>query len=286
VELTLHRIQGRPLTGGWKGPVDGKVTIGADGLVAELPASARRDAGRIRPPDVPSALPLVTSRPLAPDGSFASFDGRPVAATVIGSATTLPRVGGAGALVDLEAADLVATDPGLTDEAEVWLSAAAPPSIVDRLREQGITVTGRRTVAAERAALERHGGALALRFSLLAGVCALVLGAAGLVVTTVTTPAGDLEALRRHGLSARVTRRVEFWTPVSVVLVALFIGTVSAAVAWWGVGDRLPVLAGSPDPTPGPGELLRPLWTLLAAGVALVVVAASAAVFRRRARFR
>jgi hypothetical protein len=48
----------------------------------------------------------------------------------------------------------------------------------------------------------------------------------------------------------------------------------------------LPVLAGSPDPTPGPGELVRPLWTLLAAGVALVVVAASAAVFRRRARFR
>jgi putative ABC transport system permease protein len=258
VRLTLHTLGGQPITG-WRAPAGATATPGADGQAVSLPTSSLRADGQLRPPDVPDRLSALTTGALPSDGLQATF-GEPVSASPIGTVPSLPRLGTSGTLVDLADADLVATDTGLTSSGEVWLSAATPPSLVDRLTASGLVVTDRRTVDDERAVLARQGSALALQFYLLAGALSVVLGAAGLVVTTVTESRGDLWRLRSQGLPARVIRRVDAGTPVAVVLAALPVGIVGGAVAWVVVGSGWP----------GPW---RPLWIVLAAGVVLGVTA-------------
>jgi putative ABC transport system permease protein len=97
-------------------------------------------------------------------------------------------------LIDLEYADRLAGDSGVTQGAEVWLAPDAPSSIVDALAAAGLTVTAERTLSGERTLLSRTGGALGMRFSLLAGVAAVVLGAAGLLVTAMAAAAATLGA--------------------------------------------------------------------------------------------
>jgi hypothetical protein len=155
---------------------------------------------------------------------------------VAATAHTLPRLGAHGALIDLECADRLAGDSGTVEHPEVWLAPDAPPSIADALTAAGLTVTGEWTRAAERALLRRSGGALGMRFSLLAGVVAVVLGAAGLVTTTLGANRADLVALRRQGVPVRVIRRVEPVATVALVTVALVAGAVAATVAWYAIG--------------------------------------------------
>ncbi|WP_426502454.1 hypothetical protein ACPPVO_33000 [Dactylosporangium sp. McL0621] len=107
---------------------------------------------------------------------------------------------------------------------------------MDALTAGGLTATGERTVAAEWAVLSRSGGALGMRFSLLAGVAAILLGAAGLAVTVLGASRADLVALRRQGVPARVTRRVEPVATLALVAVALVTGAAAAAVAWYAIG--------------------------------------------------
>jgi hypothetical protein len=232
IRLTLHRLQGRPVTGGWRVAPGAEARETPDGLALALPTSPRRDAGRIQPSDTPLPLPVVSAGSAPAD---ASFDERPVTVAVAGSAVRLPRLGTAGTLVDLEYLDRLATDAGVVTGAEVWLSSGAPPAVVDRLTAQGIAVLGRRTVAGELAALRNQGPALGIRFFVLAGVLAVVLGAAGFTAAAVSAPAADLEALRRHGLSRTLARRVAALTPASVLVLALPLGALAAAAAWFAV---------------------------------------------------
>ncbi|WP_327000534.1 hypothetical protein OHA72_36115 [Dactylosporangium sp. NBC_01737] len=238
--LTLHTIQGQPFTAEWRMPSGASASAVGDGLSITLPPSPRREAGSLLPPDVPAALPLVSTGPLPPDGAYASFDG-PAGATVVGHADVLPRLGARGSLVDLEVADRAATDSELTNLGEVWLARDAPASIAEALTAAGLSIVGRRTVADERAVLSRAGSALALRFFLLAGALSVLLGAAGLAVTTLTAPRDELAPLRIQGLPARVNRRVEWWSPASLVIVALPLGAVCAAVAWLLLGAAVPL---------------------------------------------
>jgi hypothetical protein len=237
--LTLHAVQGQPLSAGWRMPSGATAAATGAGLEVTLPPSGRREAGDILPPDVPAALALVSTGPLPPDGAYAAFDG-PVGGTVVGHADRLPRLGRRGALVDLETADRASTDSELTGLGEVWLSRDAPASITEALTAAGLTIVGRRTVADERAVLSRAGSALALRFFLLAGALSVLLGLAGLAVTTVTAPRGELAPLRIQGLPARVTRRVEWWSPAALVIAAVPIGAVCAVVAWLLLGAAVP----------------------------------------------
>ncbi|MEV0134240.1 hypothetical protein AB0H83_38000 [Dactylosporangium sp. NPDC050688] len=237
--LTLHTIQGEPFGADWRMPSGATAAAAVDGLAVTLPPSPRREAGSLLPPDVPAALALVSTGPLPPDGSYASFDG-PFGGAVVGHANRLPRLGKRGSLVDLEAADRAATDSEITGFGEVWLARDAPASIVEALTAAGLTIVGRRTVADERAVLSRAGSALALRFFLLAATLSVLLGAAGLAVTTITAPRGELAPLRTQGLPARVVRRVDWWAPASLVIVALPLGAVCAVVAWLLLGTAVP----------------------------------------------
>ncbi|WP_433605252.1 hypothetical protein ACQP2P_26830 [Dactylosporangium sp. CA-139114] len=237
--LTLHTVQGQPFGAGWRMPAGASAGVTGGGLEVTLPPSPRREAGSLLPPDVPAALAVVSTGPLPPDGAYAAFDG-PVGATVVGHADRLPRLGRRGVLVDLEAADRASPDDELTGRGEVWLAHDAPASITEALTAAGLSIVGRRTVADERAVLGRAGSALALRFFLLAGALSVLLGVAGLAVTTITAPRGELAGLRVQGLPARVTRRVEWWSPAALVIAAVPIGAACAAITWLLIGTAIP----------------------------------------------
>ncbi|GAA3215763.1 hypothetical protein ACFO1B_14800 [Dactylosporangium siamense] len=263
VTLTLHG----PLTRDWRTPPDATVTAAGDGVRFELHAGARRDAGLLRPAGVPDRIPVLPTGPLPPDGLLDAFDDTPIPATAVATARNLPRLGRNGVLIDLEYADRLAGDSGSTQGAEVWLASDAPPAVVDALTAAGLTVTGERTLSGERALLSRTGGALGMRFSLLAGVAAAVLGAAALLVTVAGGDRADLTALRRQGAPARMTRRVERAAALALVAVALVVGSAAAVVAWFAVGRYLPAV--DPGYVPPPGPLLLSLCAaaaLLGAG--------------------
>jgi putative ABC transport system permease protein len=238
VNVVLHRVQDQTVDDRWHVAAAASATPTADGLAITIPPSARGDAGEVRPPDVPTRLPLIATGPLPPDGSYAWFAGSapPAIGTVAATVPGLPRLGDRGVLLDLSSADRVATDSGSATGGEVWLARGAPSSIVDKLKDDGLTVVGTRSVAAEQAGLARRGSALALRFALLGGALAVLLGAAGLLVTTFADRRGTLAPLRTQGLSRRLLRRVEVWTPATMVLLALPLGLVAGVLAWLATG--------------------------------------------------
>jgi hypothetical protein len=259
IVLTLHN----PPAARWQTAPGATATTGADGITFSLPMTSQPNAGVLRPAGGPDQLPVLTTAPLADDGTFKTFGGKAVPATA-SIATRLPRVGTAGTLVDLEYADLFAADDGRAENAEVWLSATAPPTIVDALRAQGLTVTGRRTVADARAAIAAGGTALGLRFYLFAGLLSVALGAAGLAVAAIGTSTADLRALRVQGLRRATGTMVEPLVVIALVAAAGVAGVLAAAVAWVAVGGTLPGLTGT-----GPPPLAVPVATV---AVALLVL--------------
>ncbi|MEV4514045.1 hypothetical protein AB0K00_34430 [Dactylosporangium sp. NPDC049525] len=262
IVVTLHA----PPAAQWRTAPGATATTGADGITFTLPMTSQPAAGVLRPAGGPDQLPVLTTMPL---DTFKTFGGKEVPATV-STATRLPRVGTTGALVDLEYADLFAADDGRAENAEVWLSATAPPTIVDALRAQGLTVTGRRTVAETRAGIAAGGTALGLRFYLFAGLLSVALGAAGLAVAAIGTSSADLRALRVQGLRRSAATLVEPLVVVALVAAAGLAGVLSAAVAWVAVGGTLPGLSGT-----GPPPLATPAATV--AGALLVLAVAGLA---------
>src|SRR5207248_7808100 len=82
------------------------------------------------------------------------FGGSTVPVRVAATAPLLPVLGGSGVLVDLESAVRGAGTGGADGTAQVWLSAAAPPSIVDSLRAAGLMVLGEDSVTGRQDRLE------------------------------------------------------------------------------------------------------------------------------------
>ena len=272
VVVTLHS----PPATDWRVATGASATSGADGITFTLPMTSQPGAGDLRPAGGPDQLPVVTTAPLPAD-TFKTFGGKAVPATE-SARRPAARVGTGGALVDLEYADLLAADDGRAEGAEVWLSATAPPTIVDALRAQGLTVTGRRTVADARAGIAAGGTALGLRFYLLAGLLSVALGAAGLAVAAIGTTTADLRALRVQGLRRSTGTLVEPFAVLALVAAAGVAGVLAAAVAWFAVGGTLPGLTGT-----GPPPLAVPAATVAAALLVLAVagLAAQATAARR-----
>jgi hypothetical protein len=272
VVLTLHS----PPAQQWRTAPGAGAAPDAGGITFTLPMTARPGAGTLRPAGGPEQLPVVTTDPL-PAGEFKTFGSKAVPAAESG-ATRLPRVGTFGALVDLEYADLAADDDGRATDAEVWLAATAPPTIVEALRAQGLTVTGRRTVADTRAGIAAGGTSLGLRFFLFAGWLSALLGAAGLAVAAIGTTTTDLRALRVQGLRRSTGRLVEPFVVVALVASAGVAGVVAAAVAWVAAGGTLPGLAGTgPPPLPAPAAAVA----VALLGLTLAGLTAQAAAGRR-----
>jgi predicted lysophospholipase L1 biosynthesis ABC-type transport system permease subunit len=280
----------------WRGPAPAEAhgpTVGAAGGALELttpPAASQPGiirSGVVHLVDSPVPLPVAHTRLALPSGSpgdprLSIFGGREVPVWFSGEVRALPRVTGRGFLVDLEYADRLAADPGLGDEAQVWLAPGAPDGIADRLREQGVTVLADDTVGAARERYAEQGPPLALRFQLLTGALGVLLAALALAVAAaVERPdrSAELAALRAQGLSLRAVRLISYGGYAVLVLAGVAIGIVAAALGGAVVEAAMPVFVDDWAVLPvltgpqAPALLLAGLGGLLVLGATGAVAA-------------
>jgi ABC-type lipoprotein release transport system permease subunit len=202
----------------------------------------------------PAPLPVAlvgditdsTSRP--GDARLIVLGAEPVSYSVVATVTLLPRLGTSGALMDLQYAQLSNSGPNESAGFEVWLTADAPPSVVDALGRHGIQVVGQDSVASITDRLRQQGPGAALRFDLFAAVVLLLVGAGTIVVSSTVERrprAEELAALRAQGLSARVARRVVYTGTGVMAVGAIVVGALAALLAQEVVAAALPVFSDS-----------------------------------------
>lgn len=272
---------------GWKGTVKGDVTPGPEGLRLTVAATGARQTTWALAPDVPTPLPVVSAGPLPISASLPGLDADRPIPQVSGEVTTLPRLGGAGVVTDLEYLERQTVGVAQLVEPQVWLRPDAPADITDRLAEQGLVVTGDDTVAEARALLDKRAPALAIWYHLLAAAFAVLLGLGGLALMAAVDrrrTTEDMRALRLQGLPGRVVARAALWSYLPVVGAALVTGAVAAVVAWWLAGGYLPVFVDDAlvlelPRWPSPAAVALPAL-LAAVGFAAAAVGVSAALRR------
>ncbi|MEV4507469.1 FtsX-like permease family protein [Dactylosporangium sp. NPDC049525] len=216
-------------------------------LTLRIPKAAADDAtvadNRAYVVDVVSAVPVILAGPAprawsAGDPVLPLFGGSVVPVRVAATAAVLPVLGGAGAVIDLDAAVHAAADAGTGGVSQVWIAAGTPPemvaALVADLAGAGVTVVGIDSVARHLDRLDQDGSALTARFQLLVAVCALLLAAvAATVAVTVqqAARAGEWRALRAQGLPARVAVGVETSGQAALVGIGVLAGLLLAGLA-------------------------------------------------------
>jgi putative ABC transport system permease protein len=241
------------------------------GVTLSVPQARPGVFYRALPPDSPYPLPVVTVGEL--DQPYVvNVDNQPVPVSPVARLAGLPRLGGAGVLMDLEYAERSATAPGAAGSPEVWLAAAAPADVADRLAARGLTVSGERTVAGLRELLDSSGPAVALRYHLLAAGTAALVGLMALVQVAITDRGGWIVSLRRlrvQGVPRHTVTASVLWSYGGLVILGTVLGVLAAAAGWLATGDRLPLGVESLAP-------VRPQWrAVLAPWLAAVALLAA-----------
>src|SRR5207248_956087 len=147
---------------------------------------------------------------------------------------------------------------GADGTAQVWLGAAAPPSIVDGLRAAGLMVLGEDSVTGRQDRLDRQSTAATQRFQLLTAALGLLLAAAAVWVAAAVERgprAGELVDLRAQGLPGRVARDVGYGGYAALVGFGVLAGLLGTVLAHWLADVRLPVFADSWATLPSPTGL-------------------------------
>lgn len=205
---------------------------------------------------------------------------------VVGRLAQVPRSGPRGVITDLRS--LIGASPpgGLTTTYDVWL-ADDDPAREARLRRQlndhGLQVLSRDTTGDHVSAFADEGPALALRLAVLAGVVAVVLAAAVLVVGVATSGASrarDLAGLRLVGVPSSTVRRASVREHLVVAVLGVVAGTVLGLVAAQAALPDIPLFATPDRRTP---LVLDPAWAAVAvtaAGSLVLLCAVSVAVGR------
>ncbi len=216
---------------------------------------------------------------------------------VVGRVAQVPRSGDKGVVTDLKS--LIGASPGgLTTTYDVWL-ADDDPAHEARLRAQladhGLQVVARDTTADHVSSLASEGPSLALRLAVLAGLVAVVLAAAVLVVgvaTSGTSRARDLAGLRIVGVPAATVRRASVREHLVVAVLGVLAGTTLGLVAAQAALPDIPLFARPDRLIP---LVLDPAWgvvavtavgCLLVLGVVSVVVGRALAASAVPARLR
>ncbi|GAA4264255.1 hypothetical protein GCM10022255_116190 [Dactylosporangium darangshiense] len=309
VTMTLHSLSQRGAalvdeaafadTDGWRAPESPgpkllvpELTAAKDGLRAEISGYKGADvAVRIMPTDVPSPMPIVMARTAGIGDHMTGFDESRQTITIVGEVETVPKLGYRGGIVDLDYAEREATDGGDAEYPQIFLGPDAPPDILDRVRAQGLTVTGDRAVGPLRAALDEQGPAVALRFHELAGGLAVLLatGALWLVASLDRLRrAGELRALRAQGVARRDAGASGY---LALVGTAALIAPFAALASWLLVREYLPVFSDDPQgfqasywPSPVPVVVAWAAASALLAAAAIVAGARLRAATTQRKR--
>ncbi|MDI6104272.1 hypothetical protein QLQ12_37340 [Actinoplanes sp. NEAU-A12] len=258
----------------WRATSETRLSASPDGLRAEFEVSANvAQAAWIQPASTPFPLPIGYAGTAPANGTILDAGATTIPVAPVAALPAVPGVGRQAILVDLEYTDLLSREPKRAPEPQIWLNAAAPADIVDRLADHGLHVVSETSAGQVRAALDDEGPAVALWFHALAAILAGLLGAGALALTVAVDRirrTEDLAALRAQGLRPRPAGQATLWTYPVLVLIASALGLLVAAAAWRLTGWALP-LAGLTPP-----DLPLPAWprpeVLLGAGAAVLVV--------------
>ncbi|MEU4424041.1 FtsX-like permease family protein [Actinoplanes sp. NPDC024001] len=242
--------------GKWRMPENGRLARDPGGLRIDLDASEGLSSGTwVHPGGTPYPLPVAHAGSLPPTGVVNGLDAGELAVTPVAELPAVPQLGRHAVLADLEYADRLAVDAGQAQIPQVWLNDSAPPDVLERLAEQGLTVLVDTRADQVRRSLEQQGPALALWFHLLAGGLAVLLGAGALVLAAAVDRSrrvADLAALRAQGLSRGAVDRATLWTYPVLVLFAAVTGLAVAVAAWELTGWALPLAGLDPPDLPLP----------------------------------
>jgi hypothetical protein len=265
---------GRWVTGG-RNQVQGTTAPVTDGI--RVSYAGRFELGALlRPVGSPMPLPVASTGPMP---ATISGGGLPIPITRVADLHVVPGLGLSGGLISLEYAELATLEPGTALDPQVWLTADAPPELIDRLREAGLVIVADRTTKAEVARLGERGPALALRFYLLVALAAVALGVGGVAVVAAADrwgQTGQLRALRAQGLAPAIAWRIGFGGYAALTAAALVLGALAAALAWWLARTVIPLFADGGGRAYAPATP-HPLIALAAlAGAALVLLGAGA----------
>ena len=168
---------------------------------------------------------------------------------MVGTVPQIPRAGTRALLVDLAG---VVTGPVAgagTTSYDVWLATDDPArerTLRRQLAAHGLRVTSRDTTGDHAVAFESEGPSLALRLSLLAGLVAVVLAGATLVVGVATSGASrarDLAGLRLVGVPARTVRTASVREHLVVAVLGVLAGTALGLVAAQAALPDIPLFA-------------------------------------------
>ena len=158
---------------------------GVPGIVFKIPPEYLISGVAASPAFLPGALPafettqLVSVNPpsLSGDFPYEGLDGGSVTLKDVTTVPALPEIGGDGALVDLNVAQLAETEQPIFTYYQVWLSRSAKPEVLDRLRHDGFQIGASSSASQRLAALNHTGLALAYDLSLIATPIAVLLAA-------------------------------------------------------------------------------------------------------------
>ncbi len=248
---------------------------------------------RLTTTDLPEAPPLVATDTSildevagAPDTvNGASILGARTPMQVTGEAKALPLVGSNGGLSDLTAALREYGDQASSVTlSELLVADGTPDSVLAAVRDEGVTLTDRRTQAEELDLLRSDAFSLGWRVFLLVGVLTLVLaflGVLALAVVQLRWRSYEVAALRVVGVRRRDLRRAIVTEYVALLGLAVVGGALAAMASLLLVLPSLDIgTIGDFDPAVDFG--LR--WLVMAGvvGVVMVVVLAIALWISRR----
>jgi hypothetical protein len=231
------------------------------------------------PAVLPALLgPAVDPARMSPPREVVSgvgLDGATLRMRPAGAASVLPRAGVRGSLVDLQSVDRTDAGPPIGADYQVWLSAAAGPEVLRRLRQAGVVVRTVDSRAVRQAQLDHDGLSLSLRLFLVATLAAVVL-AVGAVASAVYAGARrreyELAAIRTLGGTRRTLVSAARTEQLALLGTGLVVGTVASLVAAAWALPHIPPVGTGPSGVPAS---FRPAWAsvgLLVAGVVVLAV--------------
>ena len=269
--------------------VDAGDTLALSGVSFGVPVAAQRGTRPVMPAAlVAGDLPPLPADPSQPDTRVLAQDlaTDDVAYEVVGRLPQIPRSGTKGVLVDL--ASLVTGPSGSPAQTsyDVWLAADDPDreqALRRDLADHGLHVVSRDTTGAHATAFASEGPTLALRLALLAGLVAVVLAAAVLVVGVATSGASrarDLAGLRIVGVPASTVRTASVREHLVVAVLGVLAGGVLGLAAAQAALPDVPLFAVAAVKLP---VVLDPAWEAVALtiGACLVVLCAVSVVVGR-----
>ena len=264
----------------WRLALFGKLSATAAGLRIDIDGPGGLPGGAwIRPVDTPVPLPAAYAGEPPSASVITGLGGDRMPVTLTDHLPAVPQLGGHATLVDLEYADRLAVDASPAVAPQVWLGPHAPADILERLADQGLTVTGDTRSAQVRRQLDEQGPALSIWFYVLAGGLSVLLGAGALVLATAVDRGRrveDLSALRAQGLSRATLGRATLWTYPILVAIASVVGLISALLVWTATGWALPLAGVDPPDLPLP-SWPRPLAVAVPTVAVCALLAAVAA---------